>query len=113
MDAADRHQTSLYRRAALDLVCLAQLGRDATLVELCRDSLSMVASKRDVPISADIELGIALLIERLDGGTLGLSAIERALVHQGIAFLKKSMTPSLMAVAGLSAAVAVADLTTI
>ena len=113
MDAAHRHHESLYRRAALDLICLAQLGRDTTLVALCRDSLSLVAAKRDVPISADIEHGIKLLIGRLDGGTLGLSAIERALVHQGIAFLEKAMKPSLVAVASVAVATAAINLTTI
>jgi hypothetical protein len=85
---------SLYRRAALDLLCLAQLGSDDTLIDLCRDSLSLLGAEPETETSTHLAQGMFLLLGHLDSDHLGLSSHERAQVRFGLTQIAKAIKSS-------------------
>ncbi len=79
--------TTLARRAALDLACLAELGAEPDMESLCFDDLRMLAKGRGGTLSD----GIKRLARAIRGQELELAAGEYRMAGIGLGYVEASL----------------------
>jgi hypothetical protein len=79
--------TTLARRAALDLACLAELGAEPDMESLCYDDLRMLAKGR----GGTLYDGIKRLAGAIRGQELELAAGEYRMAGLGLSYLEASL----------------------
>jgi hypothetical protein len=80
--------TTLARRAALDLACLAEHGCEPDMESLCYDDLRMLAKGR----GGTLYDGIRRLARAIRGQELELAAGEYRMAGIGLDYLEASLT---------------------
>jgi hypothetical protein len=79
--------TTLARRAALDLACLAEIGCEPDLESLCYDDLRMLAKGR----GGTLYDGIKRLARAIRGQELELAAGEYRMAGLGLSYVEASL----------------------
>jgi hypothetical protein len=79
--------TTLARRAALDLACLAELGAEPDIESLCYDDLRMLAKGR----GGTLYDGIKRLAHAIRGQELELAAAEYRMAGIGLDYVEAGL----------------------